>query len=98
MTQFANSFESIALNWPTIDPESQPHPVTTVAPRPSSHVGDDEPLVLQLGEELVDPVLRAHLLHHVEQPEQLLDADRDAVRAQLLQDLLVLLGAEKQEM
>ena len=61
----------------------------------SSDVGDDEALVLQFGEELVHPVLRPHLLHHVEQPEQLLDSDRNLVGAQLLQDLCVFLGAAR---
>ena len=60
-----------------------------------SDVGDDETLVFQLGEELVDSVLRPHLLHHVEQPEQLLDADRNAVGAKFLHDLRVLLGAAR---
>ena len=60
-----------------------------------SDVGDNETLVFQLGEELVDSVLRPHLLHHVEEPEQLLDSDRNAVGAKFLQDLRVLLGAAR---
>ena len=58
-----------------------------------SDIWDDEPLVFQLRQELVHPVLRPHLLHHVEQPEQLLDSDGNAVGAQLLQDLCIFLGA-----
>ena len=60
-----------------------------------SDVGNYEPLLLQFREELVDPVLRPHLLHHVEQPEQLLDPDRNAEGAQLLQDLCVFLRAAR---
>ena len=40
-------------------------------------------LLLQLGDELDDPALLSHLLDHVEQVEELLDADADAVVLQL---------------
>ena len=62
-----------------------------------SDVGYNEPLVLELGEELVHPVLRPHLLHHVEKPEELFDSDRDAVLTQLLQDLCIFLVAAREK-